>query len=96
MIYSNASVIRSLGYTSGASLDRPHRRGFATVMAMVSLSLVGVTIAGLMTRILMQARLTKNETDRAQHEQIIIAQSLGGETKLPDELKNVGRGFTTP
>jgi len=64
------------------------RRGFATVMALVSLMLVGITIAGLMRSVSMQARLTKNEAVRAQQEQIVIAQSLGGNLKLPDELKN--------
>jgi type II secretory pathway component PulK len=75
---------RQLG-PSGTPLKK---KGFATVMALVSLSLVGVTIAGLMTRISMQAKLTKNEVERAQHEQIVIAQSLGGKTKLPDELRS--------
>ena len=69
---------------------RKHRRGFATVMALVSLTLVGITVAGLMTRMSMQARRTAREADRAQREQIEIANSLGhpGEpVKLPDALK---------
>jgi type II secretory pathway component PulK len=65
-------------------MKRSSPAGFATVMAMVSLMLIGVTIAGLMTRISMQARRTQSELRRAQQEQISIARSLvGSEMKLP-------------
>jgi type II secretory pathway component PulK len=67
---------------------RQPRRGFATVMALVSLVLVGITIAGLMTRISMQAHRTEAESRRVQREQIEIAQALGSsQTKLPRELE---------
>ena len=67
--------------------QRRSRRGFATVMALVCLFLVGVTSAGLMTHMSMQARRTAREADRAQQEQIVIARSLGGDVKLPDQLR---------
>jgi type II secretory pathway component PulK len=68
------------------NLFRKNRRGFATVAAMVSLMLIGVTIAGLMTRISTQARRTAAEADRAQQGQIRIARSLDKSVKLPAEL----------
>jgi type II secretory pathway component PulK len=69
-------------------MNRQSRRGFATVMALVSLTLVGITIAGLMTRISMQSHRTEAESRRVQREQIAIAQALGSSrTKLPGELE---------
>jgi type II secretory pathway component PulK len=65
---------------------RRHRRGFATVMALVLLSVIGITIAGMMTRIAMQSRRTTEESVRAQREQINIARSMGNSVTLPDEL----------
>ncbi len=67
---------------------RNQPRGFATVMALVSLSLVGVTIAGLMTHISMQARRTELDATRAQREQIVIARSLSSSIILPPELRD--------
>ena len=69
---------------------RKHRRGSATITALVSLGLVGATLAGLITRIGMEARRTQQEHKRAQHDQIIIAQSLGTAEYpviLPNELR---------
>jgi type II secretory pathway component PulK len=69
-------------------MNRQPRRGFATVMALVSLMLVGVTIAGLITRISMQAHRTEAEARRVQREQIAIAESLGTpQNNLPRELQ---------
>ena len=68
---------------------RPQRRAFATVVAVVSILLVGVTIGGLISRIGMESRRTNTEANRAQQEQIIIARSLGpsaGDVILPSEL----------
>jgi len=65
---------------------RNTRRGFATVVALVSLMLIGVTIAGLMTRISMESRRTAAEAARAQQEQIELARSLDPAVKLPVEL----------
>jgi type II secretory pathway component PulK len=64
------------------------RRGFASVMAVVVLCLVGITIAGMMTRIAMQARRTTEESVRAQRQQIEFARSMGKDIKLPDELRS--------
>jgi type II secretory pathway component PulK len=69
------------------NLRQKNSRGFATVVAMVSLMLIGVTVAGLMTRISMQAHRTTAEADRAQQEQIEIARSLDPSVKLPAELR---------
>jgi type II secretory pathway component PulK len=67
--------------------------GFATIVSLVSLTLVGVTIAGLMTRISMEARRTAAEADRAQQEQIVIARSLSKSVKLPAELSGRQKQF---
>jgi type II secretory pathway component PulK len=64
-----------------------NRRGFASVMAVVVLGLVGITIAAMMTRIAMQARRTNEETARAQRQQIEIAKSMGKDIELPAELR---------
>jgi type II secretory pathway component PulK len=63
------------------------QNAFATVVALVSLMLVGVTIAGLMTRVSMEARRTAADAARAQQEQIAIARSLDKSVKIPAELR---------
>jgi type II secretory pathway component PulK len=66
--------------------SRENPNGFATVVALVSLMLVGVTVAGLTTRISMEARRTAADAARAQQEQIVIARSLDKSVRLPMEL----------
>jgi type II secretory pathway component PulK len=69
-------------------ITSPNHRGFATVMAVVLLGVIGITIAGMMTRIAMQSRRTNEESVRAQREQINLARSMGNNVKLPDELRS--------
>lgn len=67
-------------------MNHSTRRGFATIVALVSLMLIGVTTAGLMTCISMQARRTEAEVRRAQLEQIAFARTKGT-VRLPTELQ---------
>jgi type II secretory pathway component PulK len=62
-----------------------HRSAFATVMALVCLSLVAITLADFMTRASMQAKRNTQESHRAQQDQIAIAQSKGQVT-MPNEI----------
>jgi hypothetical protein len=64
----------------------------ATVVALMSLALVGITLAGLMRHFSTEAIFARAEGDRAQLEQIVIAGSLAGTTKvtLPSELSSAG------
>lgn len=74
--------------------SRSQPSAFATVVAVVSILLVGVTIAGLMSRIGMEARRTSAEANRAQQEQIVIARSISLSTNdviLPLELSSEKR-----
>jgi type II secretory pathway component PulK len=66
-----------------------HPRGFASLLAVWSLLLVGITIACLMRRFSSQAVRTREEADRAQLRQMIIAGALSkpdSPVKLPEEL----------
>ncbi len=69
------------------------RRGFATMLAVCSIFLVSVTITCLMLRFSTEARRTREETDRAQLRQLIIAGSRSNAAvplTLPDELSKSG------
>lgn len=68
-------------------------RGFATVTALVALSLVGITIAGLMRHFSGEAVRTQEEMDRVQLQQMVIAGSqsrAASPLRLPDELTTAG------
>jgi type II secretory pathway component PulK len=67
-------------------------RGFATVLAVASLLLVGISIAGLMRRFSTEARRTQEETDRAQLRQMVIAGAMSkpnAVVQLPDVLSGM-------
>ncbi len=73
------------------------RHGFATLLAVWSLLLVGITIACLMRRFSTEATRTQEETDRAQLRQMVIAGTLSkpaSPVKLPEELQKLGGNLT--
>jgi type II secretory pathway pseudopilin PulG len=64
------------------------RRGSATILALISLTLVGVTIGGLMTRISDESRRTEAEAKLAQLRQLGIATAAAAPDgiRLPTNL----------
>jgi type II secretory pathway component PulK len=79
-----------------------HRhRGFATVIALVALGLIGVTFAGLMAQLSMDSRRTADELEQAQLRQIVIAAQVqthgvtqSTDIKLPPQLSQAGYAVT--
>jgi type II secretory pathway component PulK len=76
-------------------------RGFATVIALVAVGLIGVTLAGLAARLSMESHRTTRELEDAQLRQIVFAaqmqtQGVTQSTKinLPPQLSGDGYSVT--
>ncbi len=84
------------------TIETPHRRGFATLLALLTVALIGVTIAGLATRFSTEARRDAAERDQTQLRQLKVAGTIWAgtavdiqvEVSLPPVLKDAGYMLT--